>query len=107
MENYELLWFCKSYSKERVWALLRRLSEISHLPWCVIVDFNDLLSVEDKLGWLDHPNYLMNGFQDAVQAAGLFNNSLEGYPRLLRMLVKVQLELMRKDLIGPWLIMTG
>jgi hypothetical protein len=38
------------------WDLLRELRDMSTLPWCVIGDFNDLLSQEDKKGLLPHPN---------------------------------------------------
>lgn len=49
------------------------------MPWCVIGDFNYLLYADDKLGRIEHPNYLMVGFMEAVQATGLFDIKLEGY----------------------------
>jgi hypothetical protein len=38
------------------WDLLRELRDMSTLPWCLIGDFNDLLSQEDKKGVLPHLN---------------------------------------------------
>nr|KYP34061.1 Transposon TX1 uncharacterized [Cajanus cajan] len=33
------------------WDLLRHLASLSNLPWCIIGDFNDLLSSNDKKDW--------------------------------------------------------
>lgn len=30
------------------WDMIRNLSNLSPLPWCIIGDFNDMLSSEDK-----------------------------------------------------------
>lgn len=47
-------------------SLLRRLAGMSLLPWCVIGDFNDLLSEDDKRGRVEHPQWLFNGFRSAM-----------------------------------------
>lgn len=62
------------------WALIRRLVRTFNLSWCVIGEFNDLLSPDDKQGWVDHPSYLFQGFRETVQAAWLIDINLEGYP---------------------------
>jgi hypothetical protein len=46
----------------------------------VIGDFNDLLSQEDKKGFLPHPNWLCTGFRNAVNDCDLTDIHLEGYP---------------------------
>jgi hypothetical protein len=52
---------------------------MSPLPWCVIGDFNDLLSQDDKKGLLPHPNWLCTGFRSAVKDCDLTDINLEGY----------------------------
>jgi hypothetical protein len=53
------------------WNFLHHLSNISHLPWCIIGDFNDILSANEKKGRVDRPNWLIKGFREAVTDAGL------------------------------------
>jgi hypothetical protein len=62
------------------WNFLRHLSQISQLPWCIIGDFNDILSSEEKRGRTDRPEWLIQGFRDAVTDAGLVDIGLTGYP---------------------------
>lgn len=45
------------------WNLIRNLSNISNYPWCIMGDFNDILSHEDKRGQHDHPNWRIQGFR--------------------------------------------
>lgn len=52
---------------------------MSTLPWCIIGDFNYLLTSADKRGYCEHPNYLMQGFQDAIVDARLLEIPLIGY----------------------------
>jgi hypothetical protein len=66
--------------RAQAWDLLRELRDMSDLPWCVIGDFNDLLSQEDKRGVHPHPNWLCNGFRTAVSDCDLTDIHLEGYP---------------------------
>jgi endonuclease/exonuclease/phosphatase family metal-dependent hydrolase len=66
--------------RRMAWDLLRELRDMSPLPWCVIGDFNDLLSQEDKKGFLPHPNWLCTGFRNAVNDCDLTDIHLEGYP---------------------------
>ncbi|XP_058760344.1 uncharacterized protein LOC131633667 [Vicia villosa] len=53
---------------------------MSNLPWCIIGDFNDLLSQADKRGLHPHPNWLCSGFQDVVAECNLTDIPLEGHP---------------------------
>jgi hypothetical protein len=66
--------------RRMAWDLLRELRDMSPLPWCVIGDFNDLLSQEDKKGQHPHPNWLCSGFRSAVNDCDLTDINLEGYP---------------------------
>jgi endonuclease/exonuclease/phosphatase family metal-dependent hydrolase len=65
--------------RRQAWDLLRELRDMSDLPWCIIGDFNDLLSQEDKKGNHPHPNWLCNGFRSAVGDCDLTDIQLEAY----------------------------
>lgn len=41
------------------------------LPWCIVGDFNDIISVEEKRGGQAHPRRLMEGFSEAISDCGL------------------------------------
>jgi hypothetical protein len=58
---------------------LRELRDMSSLPWCIIYDFNDLASQQDKLGVHAHPNWLCNGFCEDVNDYDLSDIKLEGH----------------------------
>jgi hypothetical protein len=66
--------------RRQAWELLRELRDMSDLPWCIVGDFNDLLAQEDKKGTHPHPNWLCNGFRNAVSDCDLTDIQLEGYP---------------------------
>lgn len=60
--------------------MLRQLANLSDSHWCVIGDFNDLMSSDDKRGLHDHPNWCIHGFRATVSDAGLVDLQLNGYP---------------------------
>lgn len=70
--------FPERHKRKEFWNLLRQLSRISQLPWCVFGDFNDLLYADDKAGKHPHPQSLMNGFRDAIEDCNLSEVDLEG-----------------------------
>jgi hypothetical protein len=61
------------------WDLLRSLAQDTSLPWCVMGDFNDMLSAEDKRGGTAQPNWLIRGFREAVQDSRLVDLPMEAY----------------------------
>lgn len=61
------------------WNFLRQLANLSQLPVCVIGDFNDILHASEKKRRADRPNWLINGFREAVSDAGLVDFRMEGY----------------------------
>jgi exonuclease III len=61
------------------WNFLRQLAQVSNLPWCVLGDFNDILSPSEKKGRTDRAPYLINGFRSAVLDSGLADVHMEGY----------------------------
>ncbi|MCI03410.1 endonuclease/exonuclease/phosphatase family protein, partial [Trifolium medium] len=66
--------------RRQAWELLRELRDMSVLPWCIIGEFNDLLSQADKQGLNPHPNWLCDGFRNAVSDCDLTDIKLDGYP---------------------------
>jgi len=50
--------FLERARQRDAWDLLRALRNMSSLPWCIIGDFNDLLSQQDKAGIHPYPNWL-------------------------------------------------
>ena len=48
------------------WHLLRSLANSSILPWCVLGDFNNLLSPSKKFGGAQYPENLTAGFRSTV-----------------------------------------
>jgi hypothetical protein len=46
----------------------------------VVGDFNDLLSLEGKIGLHPHPNWFCSGFRNALNDCDLIGIQLEGYP---------------------------
>lgn len=66
--------------RRQSWDLLCQLISLSTLPWCCLGDFNDMLSSSDKKGNVDHPNWCLQGFREAVISYDLHDVPLEGYP---------------------------
>ncbi|GAU17164.1 hypothetical protein TSUD_177940 [Trifolium subterraneum] len=65
--------------RRAAWDLLRELRNMSSIPWCIIGDFNDLLSQADKKGIHPHPNGLCMGFRQAVSDCDLTDIPIEGH----------------------------
>ncbi|GAU26741.1 hypothetical protein TSUD_317390 [Trifolium subterraneum] len=66
--------------RRAAWDLLRALGNMSYIPWCIIGDFNDLLSQADKKGIHPHPNGLCMGFRQAVSDCDLTDIPIKGHP---------------------------
>lgn len=43
------------------WNMLCNLGQVSNLPWCIIADFNDILSSKEKKGRVGQVQWLING----------------------------------------------
>ncbi|XP_058752390.1 uncharacterized protein LOC131625554 [Vicia villosa] len=65
--------------RRQAWELLKEISRVSNIPWCIIGDFNDLLTQNAKAGIHSHPNWLCAGFSEAVSDCNLVDIPLEGY----------------------------
>lgn len=65
--------------RRETWNLFRSLKNIDTLPWCLIGDFNNILSHEDKRGGRLYPHWLVQGFQRVVEECDLNDIEMEGY----------------------------
>lgn len=65
--------------RRRTWDLLRNLARDANLPWRVIGDLNNVVSLNDKIGRAPYPNWLIEGFNEAIQDAGLRGMDLVGH----------------------------
>ena len=71
--------YSDSGRRRESWDLLRYLSSLSNDPWCIIGDFSDHLSPDDKRGGLDRPQWLIRGFQHVIADCSLYDMPLIGY----------------------------
>ena len=55
------------------WNLLESLHRQCQMPWVVFGDFNEILSSNEKLGWLDRDAKQMEGFRECLSNYGLFD----------------------------------
>ncbi|KAJ9129217.1 hypothetical protein P3X46_033987 [Hevea brasiliensis] len=58
--------FPEHSKRQDSWNLLTNLVRASSISWACIEDFNDLLSMEDKIGGNPHPESLFCGFHDTL-----------------------------------------
>lgn len=65
--------------RRKSWNLLGTLARDNSLPWCVMGDYNELLSNDDKKGNADHPPWLIRGFRETVMECSLHDLPMEGY----------------------------
>ncbi|XP_074359807.1 uncharacterized protein LOC141699903 [Apium graveolens] len=63
----------------RTWDLLRNHARDSNLPWCIIGDINNVVDTRDKTGGPQYPSWLIDGFNEALQDAGLIDMELVGH----------------------------
>lgn len=85
MDNNTLSWRLSCYygypertRRRESWNLIRRLTNISNVPWCIWGDFNDLMFASDKKGKVAHPQYLLDDFRNVVEECQLSEISLRG-----------------------------
>jgi hypothetical protein len=63
----------EGHRRKDSWNLVRNLAQNSSQPWCIIGDFNDILTADEKKGRVERASWLINGFRQAVSDAGLIN----------------------------------
>jgi len=65
--------------RKETWDFLRTLAQDNTLPWCIMGDFNDILSNEDKWSQIEHPPWRIRGFWKAVIDCTLVDIPMTGY----------------------------
>ena len=60
------------------WALLRRLSGISSLPWLCAGDFNEILKFSEKIGGRDKSLRAIRQFRDVLEGCNLYDLGFSG-----------------------------
>uniref|UniRef100_A0A803PV21 Reverse transcriptase n=1 Tax=Cannabis sativa TaxID=3483 RepID=A0A803PV21_CANSA len=66
--------------RRNTWTLMKILRNRSTLPWCIVGDLNNVTSQSDKRGGNPYPNWLVDGFCETLDACGLVDLELNGYP---------------------------
>ncbi|KAL8106994.1 hypothetical protein AgCh_023701 [Apium graveolens] len=75
MEEVNLL----SMSKNHVDVTVL-MARDANLPWCLLGDFNNVTSQQDKKGGHSYPTWLIDGFNDCLKETGLQDLDLIGHP---------------------------
>ena len=70
----------KRSRRRESWDLIHTLHGNYSLPWCILGDFNDIISVMDKKGLVNHHIWITNGFREVILDCSLHDVPLEGYP---------------------------
>ena len=55
------------------WDLLKTLHSQAMLPWVVFRDFNEILHMDEKLGWKERDLNQMEAFRESLNVCGLFD----------------------------------
>ncbi|XP_042952203.1 uncharacterized protein LOC122289285 [Carya illinoinensis] len=64
--------------REEAWRLLADLKPEGNIGWCVIGDFNEILSQDEKIGGCLRQERLMDSFREALESGGLFDLGWRG-----------------------------
>ncbi|XP_074342605.1 uncharacterized protein LOC141680216 [Apium graveolens] len=65
--------------RSETWNLLRTLAMDNNLPWCLIGDFNNVVSQNDKKCGRPYPHNLVQGFRDVLEECQLIDMDLQGH----------------------------
>ncbi|XP_074323202.1 uncharacterized protein LOC141660140 [Apium graveolens] len=63
----------KKGRRRESWEILRNLASRSNLTWCVIGDFNNTMSLDEKRRGQRHPINLIDGFIEVIIECGLLD----------------------------------
>lgn len=66
-------------NRRRTWELLKNLARDANLPWCVLGDLNNIVAQSDKRGGTPYPDWLIEGFNEALTASRLVDMNIIGH----------------------------
>ncbi|XP_019239991.1 PREDICTED: uncharacterized protein LOC109219985 [Nicotiana attenuata] len=69
---------CKPILRRPLWENLRLKSTTTHVPWCVIGDFNVIASIEEKIGGLPYQIHKSIDFLSMIEDCGLIDMGFYG-----------------------------
>lgn len=64
--------------REEAWQLLGFLKPLASCGWCVIGDFNEILTHDEKWGGRSRPEKQMSRFREVLEEGGLFDLGWRG-----------------------------
>lgn len=65
--------------RKKMWDLLRNLARDSNLHWVLIGDMNNIVSQDEKKGGAAYPEWLIEGFNEALVEMGLRDMEIIGH----------------------------
>ena len=68
------------YQKHHTWTLLKRLANLSSLPWLCFKDFNEILWPHEKIERNNREISMMQMFRDTIKNCSLMDLSCKGHP---------------------------
>ncbi|GMY05786.1 hypothetical protein FCV25MIE_01025 [Fagus crenata] len=72
--------FAETHRHHESWDLLRLLHQQSSLPWCCVGDYNELTSIDEKVGGGIRSERQMQDFRDAIDSCGFIDLGFVGEP---------------------------
>ncbi|XP_073057173.1 uncharacterized protein [Primulina eburnea] len=72
--------FPEQRRRREAWNLLKAVTRISQLPWCIIGDFNDILDSSEKHGEVERPIWMIQGFRETVMQCLLQDIQMKVHP---------------------------
>ncbi|XP_030923509.1 uncharacterized protein LOC115950456 [Quercus lobata] len=68
----------ETWRRKESWDFLRSLNRMYHLPWLCFGDFNEVVSVEEKLGGAPRSQKQMDDFREVIHQCGFKDLGFEG-----------------------------
>ncbi|KAF7151544.1 hypothetical protein RHSIM_Rhsim02G0152800 [Rhododendron simsii] len=64
--------------RQQVWDCIKNIARSELLPWLCMGDFNQVLTVDDKIGGLEPSQNMLSSFHDMISSCGLVDLEFKG-----------------------------